>query len=106
MLRRADEAIYARRNAAIEQERVIRENELRAEIAVEEKKRQIRETQVAAEIAVEQQRRELVDTRVANERKEADAKALRPRNRTCAKCEALDWRTLTALSSGGNRSES
>src|SRR5262249_25786511 len=44
--RRADEAIYARRNAAVEQERLIKESELNTEIAVEEKKRQIRETQM------------------------------------------------------------
>src|SRR5581483_3958088 len=35
LLRRADEAIYARRNAAVEQERAIKENELSTEIAVE-----------------------------------------------------------------------
>ena len=49
--RRSDEAIYARRNAAVEQERRIKESELNTEIAVEEKKRQIRETQMNAEIA-------------------------------------------------------
>ena len=46
--RQADEAIYARRNAAVEQEKLIKESELNTEIAVEEKKRQIRETQMAA----------------------------------------------------------
>src|SRR5262245_12065152 len=70
--RRADEAIYARRNAAVEQERVIKENELNTEIAVEEKRRKVRETQMAAEVAVEEQRRALVDTRVENEKKDAD----------------------------------
>ena len=35
----ADEAIYARRNAAVEQERRIKESELNTEIAVEEKQR-------------------------------------------------------------------
>ena len=39
LLRSADEAIYARRNAAVEQERTIKENELSTEIAVENKKR-------------------------------------------------------------------
>jgi len=52
--RKSDEAIYARRNAAVEQERKIKENELSTEIAVEEKKRQIREAQMDAEIAVEE----------------------------------------------------
>ena len=67
LLRQADEAIYARRNAAVEMERTIKENELKTEIAVEEKKRQVRETQMAAEIAVEEQRATLVDQRVENE---------------------------------------
>lgn len=53
LLRRADQAIYDRRNSAVEQERKIKENELNTEIAVEEKKRQIRETKVEADLAVE-----------------------------------------------------
>ena len=61
--RAADQAIYARRNAAVEQERRIKESELNTEIAVEEKQRQIRETQMAAEIAVEEQRAKLIDKR-------------------------------------------
>src|SRR2546430_8174688 len=43
LFREADEAIYARRNSAVGQERAIKENELNTEIAVENKKRQIRE---------------------------------------------------------------
>lgn len=43
--RRSDEAIYARRRAAVEQERSIKESELETERAVEEKRRQIRESQ-------------------------------------------------------------
>jgi hypothetical protein len=62
--RLADEAIYARRNAAVEQERRIRKSELNTQIAVEEKQRQIRETQMAAEIAVEEQRTALIDRRL------------------------------------------
>ena len=38
ILRKADEAIYERRNASIEQERRVRENELNTEIAVQNKK--------------------------------------------------------------------
>jgi len=73
--RRSDEAIYARRNNAVEQERRIKESELNTEIAVEEKQRQIRETRMAADIALEQQRATLMDQRVDNERKEADSRA-------------------------------
>jgi SPFH domain / Band 7 family len=94
--RRADEAIYARRNAAVEQERLIKESELNTEIAVEEKKRQIRETQMAAEIAVEEQRSQLIDRRVENEHKDADSRAytlteiLKP-------LRDLDWKKLMML---------
>lgn len=91
--RQADQAIYDRRNAAVEQERRIKENELNTEIAVEEKKRQIRETQVEADLAVEakqqqireaqmegqirleNERRQLVAARTENARAEADVQA-------------------------------
>lgn len=93
LLRRADEAIYARRNAAVEHERTIRENELGTEIAVENKKRQVREAQMDAERAVqerqlamqrdqmagriglEEQNKELVALAATNAREEADARA-------------------------------
>lgn len=93
LLRRADQALYDRRNASVEQERRIKENELNTEIAVEEKKRQIRETKVAAdlavetkeqqvrqakingEIALETERKRLLAERTANMRAEADAQA-------------------------------
>jgi regulator of protease activity HflC (stomatin/prohibitin superfamily) len=95
--RRADEAIYARRNAAVEQERLIKESELKTEIAVEEKKRQIRETQMAGEIAVEEQRSKLIDHRVENERKDADSKAY-ALTETLKPLRGLDWKTLMMLS--------
>src|SRR5688572_26783464 len=59
LLQEADNAIYARRNSAVEQERAIKENELNTEIAVENKKRQIRETQMDAERAVQEKRAQL-----------------------------------------------
>jgi hypothetical protein len=59
ILRKADEAIFMRRNAAVEQERTIKENELNTEIAVEEKKRQIRETQMDAERAVQEKEHQM-----------------------------------------------
>ena len=93
LLRRSDEAIYARRNAAVEQERMIKENELSTEIAVENKKRQVREAAMEAERVVqerrlqiqreemvgktglEEQNKALVALATANAREEADAKA-------------------------------
>ena len=93
LLRRADEATYSRRNAAVEQDRAIKENELATEVAVENKKRQVREAQMEAErsvqerrlqiqseemtgkIGLEEQNKELVALASANQREEADAKA-------------------------------
>jgi len=100
--RRADEAIYARRNAAVEQERLIKESELNTEIAVEEKKRQIRETQMAAEIAVEEQRAQLIDRRVENERKDADSRAY-TLTETLKPLRDLDWKKLMML--GGKNAD-
>lgn len=93
LLMEADEAIYDRRNAAVEQERMIKENELNTEKAVEVKKREIRETRLEAErvvqekrqimkedamqgkIVLEEKNREFVAISVQNRREEADAKA-------------------------------
>ncbi len=99
LMRQADEAIYARRNSAVAQERTIRENELSTEVAVEEKRRQIRESQMRAEIAVEQQRSELLAQRLDNDRKDAEAKAF-ALNAMLTPLRDVDWRTLTALSAG------
>lgn len=89
ILKEADDAIYTRRNAAVEQERVIKENELNTEIAVEQKKRQIRETQMEAEKAVQQKQHELKNAeilfKVDLEKKNKDLVALSVEN---AKAEA------------------
>ena len=98
--RKSDEAIYARRNAAVEQERRIKESELNTEIAVEDKKRQIREAQMSADIAIEEQRAQLVDQRVANERKDADSRAY-ALDTTIKALETVDWKKLMLISSGG-----
>jgi hypothetical protein len=75
LLREADDAIYTRRNNAVEQERKIRENELATEVAVQTKQREIEETRLAAQIALEEQRRQLVATEAENSRTRADAQA-------------------------------
>ena len=61
ILKMADDAVYERRNASIEQERRVKENELNTEIAIENKKRQIKETQLETEKAVKQKENELKD---------------------------------------------
>jgi regulator of protease activity HflC (stomatin/prohibitin superfamily) len=98
--RRSDQATYARRNAAVEEERKIKESELNTELAVAAKQRQIRESKMAAEIAIEQQRVQLLEQKIANERKEADAKAY-ALERSLAPLKNVDWRTLMAIGRGG-----
>jgi hypothetical protein len=118
ILRESDEAIYSRRNAAVEQERSIKENELNTEIAVEHKKRQIKETQMEAEkavqqkkreiqeaematkIALEEQNKELVALSTANAHEEADSKAYAIATVMNA-FSGTDPKTLQALASIG-----
>jgi hypothetical protein len=122
LLRQADEAIAARRNAAVEQERAIRENELQTEVAVETKKRQIRETQMDAEravqekqaqlekekltagIALEDQRKQLVALATENARSEADARAYGIA-KTMEALATASTETLQALASTGMKPE-
>lgn len=104
--READEAIYARRNAAVEQERRIKESELNTEIAVEEKKRQICEAQMEAEIAVEKMKRRVrevqMETEIVVEEKKRQARETR-----MAADIALEeeQRTLVALRAENTRAE-
>ena len=100
LLRESDEAIYARRNAAVEQERRIKESELNTEIAVQDKQRQMREAQMAADIAVEEQRTVLIERRAANERQDADTRGYALRT-TLDPLRTVDWRTLMAVSATG-----
>ncbi len=110
----ADEAIYERRNFAVEQERKIKESELSTEIAVEEKQKQIeekrmetevqqeennrilREMKIAADISVESQRKQLIGQKTENDRKEAETQgyiletSLKP-------YKEIDWKVLSAL---------
>jgi hypothetical protein len=118
ILKAADDAIYARRNAAVEAEREIRESELETEIAVEKKSRTVRETkmdaeaalrereqalrqkQMEADIALEDTRTAFVETNAANTRVLASAEA----HRVGAVMEALkstDPRVVQALAAVG-----
>jgi hypothetical protein len=96
LLREADDAIYLRRNNAVDQERKIRENELNTEVAVQAKERQIEETKLAGQIALEEQRRELVATEAANRKTRADAEAYAV-EATLKPLTALDPKSLQVL---------
>ncbi len=95
----ADDAVYLRRNAAVDSERAIKENELTTELAIEERRREIKEAQLKAEIALEEKREELVEIKVANDRKEADARAY-ALEAVIKPLQGADWRTLTAAMTG------
>ena len=93
ILKASDEAIFARRNSAVEQERTIRENELDTEVAVEQKKRLIRETQMEAEASVRRKKHELrqaeMEADIVNEDRRKSFVALNAENtRTLAEAEA------------------
>jgi regulator of protease activity HflC (stomatin/prohibitin superfamily) len=96
LLKEADQAIYARRNASVELERTIKENEFKTEIIVAEKQRHVAETKMTGEIAVEQQRSQLVETRAANERKESEARGA-SLQAILAPVRDIDWRVLLAV---------
>jgi len=67
ILKKADEALYVRRNASIEQERKVKENELNTEIAIENKKKQIKETQLETERLVMQKENQIKDEKLSFE---------------------------------------
>lgn len=93
ILKKADEAIYERRNASIDQERRVKENEFNTEIAIENKKREVKETQIEAlrivqqkeeqlkedelnfETLLEEKKNTLIEKRVLNSKALADSKA-------------------------------
>ncbi|MCA9175156.1 MAG: hypothetical protein KDB14_11795 [Planctomycetales bacterium] len=99
LLREADEAIGARRNAAVEMERKIRENELKTERLVAEKEQEVREAEMKADIAVEEQRASLVEMQAANRRKESEAQGA-ALQALLAPVQSVDWRVLLAMQGG------
>ena len=85
ILKQQDDAIYKRRNAAIEQERIVKENELNTEIRVAEKEKEKKEKEMETRrlvmekqensIKIEKKNAELVDLETENAKKKSDAKA-------------------------------
>lgn len=93
ILKQQDDAIYKRRNAAIEQERIVKENELNTEIKIAEKQKEKREKEMETkrlvqekqaeldakklenEIMLEEENQKLVNLQTENEKKKSDAKA-------------------------------
>lgn len=99
ILKESDDAIYNRRESAVEQERKIREAELQTTLSVQQKEQEIDELRIAnerallrsqteteqerlqAEIDAEDQRAKLVNLNVQNRKLEADAEAYNIRSR-------------------------
>lgn len=93
---KADEAIYTRRNAAIEQERRIKENELQTDLLVQTRQRELEERKLDGQIALEKQRTALTDQKVENERKEADSRAYSLKA-VLEPVQGVDWRLIMTL---------
>ena len=74
----ADQAIYERRNFAVEQERIIKESELNTEIAVEEKQKQIAEKKMESDVQKADNQRKLREMQL-----EADISVENQRIPTC-----------------------
>lgn len=117
----ADQAIYERRNFAVEQERKIRESELNTEIAVQEKQKEInkktaelkyeqaqaeqnlRTMKLESDIKAEQKNKELVQIKTENIKKLADAQGYKIA-KTLDPYKNIDYHVLMALSNKGNSS--
>ncbi len=100
LLKKADVATYARRNAAVEQERAIRENELRTDQVVQEREQELKAMEMSARIGLEEQNRELVTLAAENARQESEAKAFAVKSLFDALAGA-DPRVLQAVASSG-----
>ncbi|MEQ9266393.1 MAG: SPFH domain-containing protein [Balneolaceae bacterium] len=115
----ADQAIYSRRNFAVEQERKIRESELNTEIAVEEKQKQIvkkkmetdltkqdnesrlKQLEMEMNLKLEELNIELVKLKAENIKLEADANGYKIESEVKVYRD-MDWRVLSALNQNGN----
>ena len=118
ILKDSDQAIFQRRNYAVEQERIIRESELNTQIAVEHKNWEIQENrleserltqqkqmgmrdeQLRFEIQAEEKNQRLVELRTKNEKTEADAKAYALRE-IMKVYEEMNPEVLKALANAG-----
>lgn len=93
ILKEADDAIYARRKSAVEQERTVKEAELQTELSIQQKEQEIEESRIQnerailrgqvetererlqAQIEAENRRKDFVELNAANSKLTADAEA-------------------------------
>ena len=100
ILKAADDAVYLRRNAAVANERAIRESELKTEALVQQKKHELRDADMRAAVALETKRKEFVERNAENTRTLAEAEAHRLRAAMAA-LESADPRVVQALAAAG-----
>jgi hypothetical protein len=100
LLKSADDAVYLRRNAAVANERAIREAELDTEIAVGQKKNEFRRAEMEANVELEERRKDFVARNAANTRTLAEAEAHRL-GAVMKALEAADPRIVQALAAAG-----
>jgi hypothetical protein len=100
LLKAADDAVYLRRNAAVENERAIRESELDTEIAVGQKRNEFRDAEMEANVALEEKRKEFVARNAENTRTLAEAEAHRL-GAVMKALESADPRIVQALAAAG-----
>ena len=100
ILKAADDAVYQRRNAAVANERSIRESELETESVVQKRKHELRNADMHATVALEEKRKEFVARNADNTRTLAEAEAHRLRAVMDA-LESADPRVVQALAAAG-----
>jgi regulator of protease activity HflC (stomatin/prohibitin superfamily) len=96
----ADDAIFIRRNASVENERSIKENELLTEKTIQEKQNELETEQTKHEVAIEESRKALVALAAENSRTEAEARAFAVKSVVAAVKDA-DPVVLQSLVSSG-----
>ena len=100
ILKAADDAVYLRRNAAVANERSIRESEMETEASIQRKKSELRHAEMEANVSLEEKRKDFVARNAANTRTLAEADA----HRLGAVMKALenaDPRIVQALAAAG-----
>lgn len=100
LLKRADDAVFERRNASVEQERSIKENELLTEKTVQEKEQELEKASTTHRIELEDSRKDLVALEAENAKAEADSRAY-ALEKTLAALAASDPEVVKTLAQVG-----
>lgn len=109
ILKEADDAIYARRKSAVEQERTIREAELKTELIVQQKEQEIAESRIANDRAIlrgtNETETERLAAKIRAERDRQAAEIERRRDSQRARIEEQREGMLAEIETENRRSE-